>query len=511
MEPALKDFGRNRLATLMLRFLPGKACPRVIIVSGFPSDRIELERILMEKLGDKTTLCTDTIDCGKMSAGNYDGFSSLLKRLEGENPDMVILANFDGREKREWPQDLLESLALQVPLVAVLGKRTRGRGDSSKSPSFKGPQVNPHYDSCSFRLAGVHLHGNTGLISRFLFLLERVFVVDTYLEQLFGRLEVNLYSRRLNISTPSACGVCGGQDIKKSYFIPPFNFYKCRTCGSLFTKKIFQPESNFCYYQREWDKTSYDAYYSSLRFVQAELIIKQLARFKWLRNILDIGCGRGFFVFKAMEYGYSVEGIDVSLPEEQSRLVPEKMRELYIEQKISEGVKYDCLSFHGVLEHINDYDSFLGFCRELLKSPGLILFSIPLLEGPLYSICEKLYRFSCGIVKTPWLTLLQWHSSSPHIFLPTKGGVRHLLNSHFIVKSIDSFRQPMIDRARILHRVRLECKSYDQGLFKNILLYALGIIAIVIDWISDKCNLINEAFFIAQIVDQSNDPNSDSN
>lgn len=240
-------------------------------------------------------------------------------------------------------------------------------------------------------------------------------------------------------------------------------------------------------------------YYSLLRFKQARLVLEKLKAFKTFKSNLDIGCGRGFFVKEALSQGYNTEEIDISLPEMQFQLVPDILKKISLEEKTLEGRKYNFISFFGIMEYVADPYLFIKNTSKFMEDRGIIVFSIPMISGPIYWLCELLFRMSFGLIRSPWLTLLQWNSSSPHIFLPTKKGIENLLNRVLKVDKLHSYKQSIIDRALLTKRIKLESKLNNYRFLKKAMLYVYGYAAITIDLLSDFLKKESETLFIAEV------------
>lgn len=99
-------------------------------------------------------------------------------------------------------------------------------------------------------------------------------------------------------------------------------------------------------------------------------------------DVLDVGCGEGFFAERLAKADNRVVGIDV-LPtiKENNALVE------YIQVDLNDGLgsanerlkekKFDKILLQDVLEHLNHPDIVLADCAKLLKPNGQILVSVP--------------------------------------------------------------------------------------------------------------------------------------
>ena len=96
-------------------------------------------------------------------------------------------------------------------------------------------------------------------------------------------------------------------------------------------------------------------------------------------RLLDVGCALGFFLEEARRRGWEVDGVDISAHAIQyanEQLgIPARcgmLREAGFEQN-----SFDVLTMWDVIEHVTDPVEELKYCRDLLKTRGLIVLSTP--------------------------------------------------------------------------------------------------------------------------------------
>ena len=96
--------------------------------------------------------------------------------------------------------------------------------------------------------------------------------------------------------------------------------------------------------------------------------------------VLDVGCGRGNFgCLLKKERNIKVWGIEL---DEGSAIVAEQKLDKVICSAFTSNSclprqSFDCIVFNDVLEHFIDPYSVLIYCKDLLKSKGVIVASIP--------------------------------------------------------------------------------------------------------------------------------------
>lgn len=118
-------------------------------------------------------------------------------------------------------------------------------------------------------------------------------------------------------------------------------------------------------------------YYSSWRFEHA----KSVKYIKDGDNVLEIGCGNGFFLekIKAKYSSVTVEGIELN----RTAALEGKKKGISISYDLIEEYKKnnfetkDVICFFQVLEHIEQPMQFLNDVLSVLKKGGILIFAVP--------------------------------------------------------------------------------------------------------------------------------------
>jgi len=123
-------------------------------------------------------------------------------------------------------------------------------------------------------------------------------------------------------------------------------------------------------------KIQHPNYYPSWKW-EYEVVLPMLINKK---NILEIGCGEGFFLEKIMhKYDITALGIDTnkeSITEAKKKGVSAETIDIYtMTYKYQE--KFDCIICFQLLEHIADINKFITGVLQLLKSGGVFIVSVP--------------------------------------------------------------------------------------------------------------------------------------
>ena len=186
-----------------------------------------------------------------------------------------------------------------------------------------------------------------------------------------------------------ACPSCGGTACRLRFEEPPFRIAKCRGCGLVYLLNP-PPEEQLYedYYARSApDPAAYrlaspDAALAELYAIneqRAEAIQRLRASGDGPGTLLDVGCGRGYFLKTAREAGYAVTGLEVAehaaayarrhygLPVRVGRLA----------SLAGEAAHYDVVTLWHVLEHFVDPFAALGHLRTLLRPGGVCVLEVP--------------------------------------------------------------------------------------------------------------------------------------
>jgi SAM-dependent methyltransferase len=199
-----------------------------------------------------------------------------------------------------------------------------------------------------------------------------------------------------NISLkPTTCAICGAVD--NSIEIYPANFsiddfnpdifsarripdrkhyriVKCKSCGLVRSDPIIDQETLADLYTKS--SQTYENEVSNLINSYGRYLAR-LDKFQDQKGVLlEIGCGSGFFLERALEDGYqrvigiepSQQAVSKSSKRIRSNLICDMMR-----PGILESNQLDVICMFQVFDHIADPDALLSECCKALKPGGLLL------------------------------------------------------------------------------------------------------------------------------------------
>ncbi len=204
-----------------------------------------------------------------------------------------------------------------------------------------------------------------------------------------------------------SCLVCNSQEFQ-DYFITDdffvsgktFPVLKCHKCGFVFTQDIPAADEIGPYYKSEdyishsnTQKGLVNKIYHSIRNIMLERKYRLINGLIKGKDLLDIGCGTGYFPHFMQHKGYSVSGMEMDSDARKFALEnfglsvysPENLLTKTLEKK------YDVITLWHVLEHLHEADKYMEWIISALKDDGVLILALP--------NCDS---FDAGFFKGHW-------------------------------------------------------------------------------------------------------------
>lgn len=181
------------------------------------------------------------------------------------------------------------------------------------------------------------------------------------------------------------CPGCGSREGRLRYQEMHFLILRCRECKLTY---LANPPPEEGLYEQYYDssdllgeaytRNSVDARLRELYQIN-EQRVKHIQHFKEGGFLLDVGCGRGFFLKSAADAGFCVRGIDISgaaVAYARSTFGLSVNGDA-IETLVAAGDRFDVITLWHVLEHFADPFAVLRQIRELLAEDGVCVIEVP--------------------------------------------------------------------------------------------------------------------------------------
>lgn len=228
--------------------------------------------------------------------------------------------------------------------------------------------------------------------------------------------------RHLSISTPPlTCYVCGGP-CHKDVIFASYTYWKCGHC---FTSQVLpqpSPEELRSYYDvyhmSEQVGGVYDEVEDRMKadFPTKARMVLNYANKATPPRLLDVGCGKGFFVKAALDAGIQAEGIDLSrsgIEYAVNTLGVKATIGRIQDQKMTDWKEaFDVVTLWATIEHLPDPCSVIEATHACLKPGGILL-------------CDT------GLGHVGWEQFLpghsQWYDAPQHLFVFSDTGLMRLL------------------------------------------------------------------------------------
>jgi 2-polyprenyl-3-methyl-5-hydroxy-6-metoxy-1,4-benzoquinol methylase len=174
------------------------------------------------------------------------------------------------------------------------------------------------------------------------------------------------------------CPVCGGKKHKEIFFKGGGTYVKCENCTMVFPNPVFKDSSLTEYY------ISLDSGQAQITANEApfyrEIYSKGLSaitRFVKRGNILDIGCGSGFFLDIAREKKWETTGIELGIAE--ATIAKSRGHRIFTDgiEKMEAKEKFSVITLWDVFEHIVEGAPYLKALKKRLSKGGIVYMQIP--------------------------------------------------------------------------------------------------------------------------------------
>ena len=159
-------------------------------------------------------------------------------------------------------------------------------------------------------------------------------------------------------------------------FYQKHQLVKCSNCGFVFMERIPSAEELDTHYAKY--NYTVESYLSPITIKRYGLFLDEFEAYRRTNRILDVGCGRGWFLLEAKKRGWEVYGTefsDVAIQMSEERGI--KMEQGSLNDHSFSGLDFDVITSIEVIEHINNPLDETRHIHRLLRKGGLFYCTTP--------------------------------------------------------------------------------------------------------------------------------------
>lgn len=171
------------------------------------------------------------------------------------------------------------------------------------------------------------------------------------------------------------CHVCGCTEFSSIPTYQHANLVRCNKCSYVFSNIVPSQNEIDQYYAETYELTNYFSPITRKRYHE---LLDKFEVFRKTNNLLDVGCGSGYFLEVAKERGWNVYGV------EKTQMLCDRM--------IKKGYQISCGDFETcklptdefdviiaieVIEHVLNPSDFISKANKLLRTGGQLYITTP--------------------------------------------------------------------------------------------------------------------------------------
>ncbi len=191
------------------------------------------------------------------------------------------------------------------------------------------------------------------------------------------------------------CLICSSNKLKKLERYSNNYLVKCNNCGLVFCEPIPSQQELNNYYKIYAYENNYYSPITKQRYIE---LLKKFEQFRVTNNLLDVGCGNGFFLEVAKNHGWNVYGTEYS--EKAIEILQEKSIKAFKGELNTNNFKpetFDIITSFEVMEHINNPIEEVSKFNTLLRKGGVLYITTPNFN----SISRNLLKEKWNIIGYP--------------------------------------------------------------------------------------------------------------
>jgi len=153
-----------------------------------------------------------------------------------------------------------------------------------------------------------------------------------------------------------------------------YRIVKCQKCGLIYANPILEEQKITDLYQKS--KLTYQEEIDDLKETYGYYLKRIISLLPARKNLLEIGCGSGFFLEKALEFGFeNIFGVEPSIEavKQASKSIQNNIIVDVFKPGLFQDNFFDVICAFQIFDHIVNPNEFLANCRNYLKKDGLVL------------------------------------------------------------------------------------------------------------------------------------------
>lgn len=197
------------------------------------------------------------------------------------------------------------------------------------------------------------------------------------------------------------CPLCGDSQDRLVFIKTGFRFIQCKKCHFVYVNPVINEKIrgnthiseayNFHYQQKE--KPSLE------KEQGCERVLKEILRLRGKRGrLLDIGCGQGFFLDIARQFGFETYGNEINETAAKraedisgSKIIKGKFEDAFFLDEY-----YDVITLFQTLEHLDNPLFTLQKAYKILKLGGVIVVDVPNIDSFIIKVLKQHHRHFTG-------------------------------------------------------------------------------------------------------------------
>ncbi|MBK9478512.1 MAG: class I SAM-dependent methyltransferase [Bacteroidetes bacterium] len=251
----------------------------------------------------------------------------------------------------------------------------------------------------------------------------------------------------MSLSEFTACTVCGSNKIPELNGYEAAYLCKCSNCSFVFAKKIPSEGELIAHYET-YPRTNT---ISAITIKRYNELLDSLEKFRKSNNLIDVGCGDGFFLETAKQRNWNVYGTEYT----DHALKICKDKGIHMHQGKLDANNYapdffDVITSFEVIEHINNPREELQQFSKILRTGGAVYVTTPNFN----SVSRFTLKNKWNVIEYP-----------EHLSYYTQKTLSYLFRSANF--SIDSFQTTGISLSRFQKSIGQATTSKPTGVSKD--------------------------------------------